>query len=188
MKLCTSFGTRLGAQVRDFSACFGYFTKWDRNYFEISWDHFEFSLLFSRGINGGYYMAMQRHEISLRVLKNISRVSAPFELSYDEFKVTKCCTKTFCLCWVLRSKIAVICYVTSTFFDYLWIINYGMFTFQKKSADLHHSVTEIIKYVERLLLVACSVFSITLCETLFKSQASCLDELSFLPKSWSAVF
>ena len=37
-------------------------------------------------------MAMQRHEISLRVLKNISRVSAPFELSYDEFKVTKSCT------------------------------------------------------------------------------------------------
>ena len=45
-----------------------------------------------------------------------------------------------------------------------------MFTFQQKSADLHHSVTEIIKYVERLLLVACLVFSITLCETVFKSQ------------------
>ena len=40
-------------------------------------------------------MAAQRHEISLRVLKNISRVSAPFELFYDE--VTRCCTKTFCL-------------------------------------------------------------------------------------------
>ena len=77
MKLCTSIGTRLGAQVRDFPACFGYFTKWDRNYFEISWHHFEFSILFTRGINGGYFMAAQRHEISLRVLKNISRVSAP---------------------------------------------------------------------------------------------------------------
>ena len=42
-------------------------------------------------------MAEQRHEISLRVLKNISRVSAPFKLFYDEFKFTKCCTKTFCL-------------------------------------------------------------------------------------------
>ena len=42
-------------------------------------------------------MAAQRHEISLRVLKNISRVSAPFELFY-EFKVTKCCRKMFCLC------------------------------------------------------------------------------------------
>ena len=43
-------------------------------------------------------MAAERHEISLRVLKNISRVSAPFELFYDELKVTKCRTKTFCLC------------------------------------------------------------------------------------------
>ena len=43
-------------------------------------------------------MAAQRHEISLRVLKNISLVSAPFELFYDEFKVIKCCTKTFFLC------------------------------------------------------------------------------------------
>ena len=43
-------------------------------------------------------MAAQRHEISLRVLKNIPRVSAPFEQFYDEFKVTKCCTKTYCLC------------------------------------------------------------------------------------------
>ena len=106
MKLCTStvIGTRLGAQVRDFSAYFGYFTKWDRNYFEISWDHFEFSLLFARGINGGYYVAAQRHEISLRVLKNISRVSAPFELSYDEFKVTKCWTETFVFveCYVVK--------------------------------------------------------------------------------------
>ena len=30
-------------------------------------------------------MAAQRHEISLRVLKNISRAGAPLELSYDEF-------------------------------------------------------------------------------------------------------
>ena len=34
-------------------------------------------------------MATQRHKISLRVLKNISQVSAPFELFYDEFKVTE---------------------------------------------------------------------------------------------------
>ena len=43
-------------------------------------------------------MAEPRHEISLRVLKNISRVSARFKLLNDEFKVTKCCTKTFYLC------------------------------------------------------------------------------------------
>ena len=81
------------------------------------------SVLFTRGKNGGYYMAEQRHEISFRVLKNISRENPPIELSYDEFKFTKCCTKTFCLCWVLRSKIAFTCCVTSTFLDYLWIIN-----------------------------------------------------------------
>ena len=66
----------------------------------------------TRGINRGYFVAAQRHEISLRVLKNISRVSPPFELFYDEFKVTKCCTKTFCLCWVLRCKIAFMRCVT----------------------------------------------------------------------------
>ena len=42
-------------------------------------------------------MAAQRHEISLRVLKNISRVSPPFKLFYYKFKVTKCCTKIFVL-------------------------------------------------------------------------------------------
>ena len=34
-------------------------------------------------------MTAQRHEISLRVLKNISQVSPPFELFYDEFKSYK---------------------------------------------------------------------------------------------------
>ena len=67
-------------------------------------------------------MAARRHEISLRVLKNISRVSAPFELFYDKFKVTKCCTKTFVFveCYVV--KIALMHCVTfrtfSTFFEY----------------------------------------------------------------------
>ena len=42
-------------------------------------------------------MAAERHEISLRVLKNISRVSPPFKLFYDEFKVTKCFAKTLFL-------------------------------------------------------------------------------------------
>ena len=101
MKLYISIGTRLGLLVLDFSACFGYFTKWDQNYFEISWDHFQFSLLFTRGINGGYYMAAQRHEISLRVVKNISRLSAPFEQSFVfvECHVVKLLS---CVLWPLR--------------------------------------------------------------------------------------
>ena len=39
-------------------------------------------------------MAAQGPEISLRMLKNISRVSVPFKLFYDEFKVTKYRTNT----------------------------------------------------------------------------------------------
>ena len=70
------------------------------------------------------YVAAQRREISFdRVFKNISRVSPPFELFYDEFKVTKCCTKTFCLCWVLRSKIAFMRCVT--FSNVLYV--FGLF-------------------------------------------------------------
>ena len=50
-------------------------------------------------------MAAQRHEISLRVLtENISRVSPPFELFYDEFKVTKCSQRHFVFveCYVVK--------------------------------------------------------------------------------------
>ena len=68
-------------------------------------------------------MAAQRHEISLRVLKNISRVSAPFELFCDEYRVTKCCTKTFCPFRVLRSKIAFMRCVT--FSNVLYV--FGLF-------------------------------------------------------------
>ena len=44
------------------------------------------------------------------------------------------------------------------------------------------SVIEIMKYVDKLLLFACLVFSRTLCETVYKFQASCFDELSFSHK------
>ena len=129
------------------------------DYLVISWDHFEFSLLFTRGINRGYYVAAQRHEISLRVLKNISRVIPPFELFYDEFKVIRCCTKTLCLCWVLRSKIAFMRYVT--FSNLLYV--FGLIRNNKLGhfyipawVSRFASVTEIIKYVEKLLAFACT--------------------------------
>ena len=64
-------------------------------------------------------MAAQRHEISLRVLKNISRVSAPFEPSYDEFKVTNAARKRFFFVECNVVKIAVMCCVISTFLNYL---------------------------------------------------------------------
>ena len=66
MKWCTSFGTRLGVQVRE---------------------------------------------------------RPPFELFYDELKVTKGCTKTLCLCWFLRSKIAFMRCVT--FSNVLYV--FGLF-------------------------------------------------------------
>ena len=47
-------------------------------------------------------MAAQTHEISLLVLKSISRVSAPFELSYDEVKVTKMLVFVECYLYVFR--------------------------------------------------------------------------------------
>ena len=129
-------------------------------------------------------MAAQRHEISLRVLKNISRVSAPFELFYDE--VTRCCTKTFCLYWVLRSKIAFMRCVTFSNDIYvfgLFVNNLLGHVYISAWVSRFSSVTESIKYVERLLLLACLVFSRTLCETVYKFQASCFDELSFFPRA-----
>ena len=92
------------------------------DYFAISWDHLKFSL-FTRGINRGHYVAAQRHEISLWVLIRISLVSPPFELFYDELKVTRCCRKTFCLFWVLRSKTAFMRCVT--FSNVLYV--FGLF-------------------------------------------------------------
>ena len=40
-----------------------------------------------------------------------------------------------------------------------------------------------MKYVEKLLLFACLVISRTLCQTVFKFQASSFDELSFFPRA-----
>ena len=49
-------------------------------------------------------MPAQRHEISLRVLKNISRVSPPFELFYDEFTVRNAAQRHFVFveCYVVK--------------------------------------------------------------------------------------
>ena len=49
------------------------------------------------------------------------------------------------------------------------------------------SVTEIIKYVEKLLIFAFLVFCRTFCQTVYKFQTSCFDELSFFPITWKAV-
>ena len=62
-----------------------------------------------------------------------------------------------------------------------------MFTFFAW-VSIFFSVTEIIKYVQKLLIFACIVFSRTFCETVYKFQTSCFDELSFFPMTWTAVF
>ena len=131
-------------------------------------------------------MTAQRHKISLWVLKNMSGVSPPFELFYDEFKVTKCGTKTFCLCWVVRSTIAFICCMT--FLNVLYVFGLFMNNYLGRvyiSAWVGRCalVTEIMKYVEKLLLFTCLVFSRTLCQTVYKFQASSFDELSFFPRA-----
>ena len=64
-----------------------------------------------------------------------------------------------------------------------------MFTFQHDSAWVSRfaPVIEIIKYVEKLLLFACLAFSRTLCQTLYKFQASSFDELSFFPRAGESL-
>ena len=47
-------------------------------------------------------MAAQRHEISLRVLKNISRVSPPFELFYDQMMNAAQRHFVFVECYVVK--------------------------------------------------------------------------------------
>ena len=57
-------------------------------------------------------MASQRHEISLRVLKNILRVSAPFELFQHEFSSITSSTTTTPKCTlhsVLFTKVSHHC-------------------------------------------------------------------------------
>ena len=54
-----------------------------------------------------------------------------------------------------------------------------MFIFQHESAGF----TEIIQYVEKLQLFACIVFSRTLCQTVYKFQASSFDEISLFPRA-----
>ena len=131
-------------------------------------------------------MAAQRHEISLRVLKNILRVSAPFELFYDELKVTKCCTKTFCLCWLLRSKIAFMrCETFSNVLYVFYIIHEELIR-----ASLHFSMSQqicISNWNHKICRKATTfrLFSIsrTLCQTVYKFQASSFDELRFFPRA-----
>ena len=65
-------------------------------------------------------MAAQRHEISLRVLKNISRVSPPFELMNLKLQNAAKRHFVFVECYVVKllSCVARLSRTFSTFLDY----------------------------------------------------------------------
>ena len=94
MKWCTSFWTRLGVQVRGFSAYFGYFTKWDRT---TSW-YLEITSSLAFNLLEDITWPRRDTEFLFEYSKTFREWALPFELFCDEFKVTKCCTKAFCLC------------------------------------------------------------------------------------------
>ena len=54
-------------------------------------------------------MAAQRHEISFRVLKNVSRVTAPFELFLMNLKLQTVAQRRFVLveCYVVKLLLCV---------------------------------------------------------------------------------
>ena len=84
-------------------------------------------------------MALQRHKISLWVLKNMW-VSAPFKLFMMNLKLKSAAQRRFVFieCYVVKLLLCVasLSWMFSTLLDYSWIIN-CMFTFQHESAVLH---------------------------------------------------
>ena len=140
MKWCTSFGTRLGVQVRDFSACFGYFTKWNRTtlwYLEIT-SSLVFNLLEQwiedvtwprRDAKFLFECWKTFHEWA--VLSNCFMMNLKLQDGAQRHFV-------FFECYVVKllSCVAWLSRMFSTFLDDSWIIYQGMFTFQHESADL----------------------------------------------------
>ena len=92
-------------------------------------------------------------------------------------------------CYVVKlpSCVALLPRTFATFLDHSCIINEGMFTFLSWVSRFA-SVTEIIKYVEKLLIFACLVFSKTFLWNSIQVPNELFDELTFFPTSWSAVF
>ena len=65
-------------------------------------------------------------------------MSAPFKLSYDEFKVTKCCTKTF---------VFVECYVVKLLSGVVWPLRFGIIYKLFIRACLHLSISQQSYYL-----------------------------------------
>ena len=128
-------------------------------------------------------MATQRHKFLFECWKTLTSersflVSNCFMMN---LKLQKCSIKTFSLCWVLRSKTAVMHCVT--FSNVLYVFRSFM------NNRLGH--VYISPWVSRFALVTEIKIcweAISLRETIYKFQASCFNELSFFPTSWSAMF
>ena len=116
----------------------------------------------------------------------ISRESTPFELCLINLKLQTAAQRRFvfveCCVVKLLSCVPWLSRTFSTFSDHSWVIWLGH-VYISARVRRFASVTEIIKYVEKLQLFACLVFCRTLCETVYKFQASCFDELSFFPRA-----
>ena len=128
MEWCTSFGTRLGVQVPDFSACFGYFTKWDRTtlwyleitsslFFNYSWNKIIEDISWpGRDTKFLFECWKTFHEWAL--LSNCFMMNLKLQNAAQRHFV-------FVECYVVKllSCVAWLSRTFSTFLDYSWIIN-----------------------------------------------------------------
>ena len=166
MKWCTSFGTRLGVQVRDFSACFNYFTKWDLTtswYLEIT-----SSLVFNLLEEWIEDITWPRRDTKFlfecwKTFHEWAPLSNCFMMN---LKLQNAAQRRFvfveCYVVILLSCVAWLSRTFSTFLD-----NQLGHVYVSAWVSRFASVTEIIKYIENLLLFACFVFSRTLRQVKF---------------------
>ena len=124
-------------------------------------------------------MAGQREEVSLRVLKNVSGVSAPFELLQNaaqrRFVSVECYKVNFTVmrCMTFSNVFYIFGSFMNNKFGHVYISAWvGRFA----------SVTEIRKYVTKLLLFACLVFSWILMWNGIQVSSE-LNWLSFFPQA-----
>ena len=131
-------------------------------------------------------MAARRHEISLRALKTFHEWALLSNCFMMNFKLQNAAQRRFVFveCYVvnLLSWVAWLSRTFSTFLD-----NQLGHVYISARVGRFASVTEIIKYVENLLLFACLVFSRTLCQKGIKVPTEFFWRTKFFPTSWSAV-
>ena len=132
-------------------------------------------------------MAARRHEISLRALKTFHEWALLSNCFMMNFKLQNAAQRRFVFveCYVVKllSWVAWLSRTFSTFLD-----NQLGHVYISARVGRFASVTEIIKYVENLLLFACLVFSRTLCQKGIKVPTEFFWRTKFFPTSLTAVF